>query len=160
MTAYAGRVNQKHYHAALLLALQAGLDDQDSVARARYQALEEAALDALLHAWRLFLLELAQSCQIAVPVQALEQLVQALGGQDRSHAVVNTLLTLQAEPQSWLRQLLDGENGKWLERPPAVSRKAGNLLLSSDAMVTMPLQAILQQFQDFVIEQREFLQEW
>lgn len=160
MASFASLVNQKHYHASLLLAMQGRLDKHGSCFRAEYQALEDAAVDALLTAWQLFLCEVAESCQINTPVTSLDELTLQLQAQHRSHAVVQTLESLQTDATSWLSHLIHAGESKLEGKAYAAGLKQPDMLAVTDMTSVMEVGEILQQFQGFVTEQRDFLQEW
>ncbi|CAA0106670.1 Uncharacterised protein [BD1-7 clade bacterium] len=157
----AARVNEKLYHAGLLLALTGS---EDAAAKARHQAQQFAAGAMLEAAYRLFILEVAESCQIRQVVMNAGELKAMLAQESRSHAVVETLLSLEADDNSWLSSLhreyevfVAGEQGS---ASVAASIDNNTQLISLDVTQHFDAQTVLDDFKAFVGAQREFLQEW
>lgn len=148
------KVNQQCYFAKLLLAEQAVLEADDAKSRALNQALEQSAVSAMFLAYQGFVQEVAQSCQVLQPVDSVQQLDELLQQEQRSHAVVHNLLEL-VNSNSWLSQLIERFD-KRLQTAPQPKPKAGLIAMSGQA----DLPSLLLQLQDFIAQQREFLQEW
>ena len=159
----ASLVNQQLYHCELLLKQLDQLDQQSFDFRASYQALLNAALYASFLAYRGFLQELAESCQLQIRPTVLAELVQALEHESRSHACVANLQSLIDQPDSWLQQLLNAEQ-QLFEQAPSQRKAAANpqlIALSVNRSIDAPeISALNQTLKQFIALQREFLQEW
>ncbi|HEY9032383.1 MAG TPA: DUF6586 family protein [Pseudomonadales bacterium] len=158
MASLASRVNEKHYHAALLLDLRQQLDPHSDAYMAQCRALEQAAIDAMQRAWLLFLHEVAESCQLKVAVDSLSDLRRQLTQDNRSHAVVATLSVLEQQPASWLSQLLAAS--QITADQPQSRRQPATVLVVADITGQPDWRDCLAQFQACVAEQRDYLQEW
>lgn len=160
MSSWAAKVNEKHYQCRLILAQSKGLDSEGVDFQARQQALEQAACLLLGTAYRLFLTEVASSCQLKEFVSVAQELSRALEGEGVSHPIVDTLLVLEAERGSWLSQLNIAlercSNGDRLNPLPST----GLAILVSDAQQSFDVEGCLVAFVDFVAQQRSYLAEW
>lgn len=155
----ASQVNERLYHARLLVEMREALDSSEVQYRARQKALSLAAVAALIKAYQLFIQELAESCKITAAVYNSQSLADALAEEQRSHAVVQTLLALEAEPQSWLSELLATHaNPSAFSLSAQKTTNANMIALSQNADIDLSL--VIKQFTDFVDGQRDFLQEW
>lgn len=155
------RVNEKLYHARLLHNLAESSATQTVEDAARKMALQHAAVHATYAAYLLFVREIAESVKIKTPVETLADLQATLKKDGRQHAVVETLQGLLAEPQTWLAQLIKARQATlFIQQDAPVSHDplAVKVLDHSDDI--MPLLNILQNFQQFILEQRSYLQEW
>lgn len=148
------KVNQQCYFAELLLSQVEQLDAKAAQQQTLKLALEQSVLGAMFLAYQGFVQELAQSCQIKQPVDSIEQLDQYLRQEQRSHAVVHNLLEL-TKSNTWLSQLIDRFD-KRLQAVPKQNTQPQ--LIASSEQYELP--EILVQLQDFISQQREFLQEW
>lgn len=157
MASLASQVNQQLYHADLLLQLQ-----QQQTAVAVQQALDNAAVNALYAAYRLFLLELADSCKLRQPVQSSRQLQDILQQEQRSHASVEMLLRLEADGSSWLATLLQAHRSLLGEQKKTAVTSAPDAshIGVTDITCAFDAPACLALFKQFVADQRAFLQEW
>lgn len=157
-----GRVNQQLYHAELLLTLRNELDQDAMAYRAQSQALNDAALSALYSAYRLFLLEVADACQLRQQPESLETLIQLLDQEDRSHAVVNTLSVLahQDESDNWLQHLLQQQQTLVGQAVVYKAPATTGLIAVTEIHAAMDTQDCVAAFKAFIAEQREYLQEW
>ena len=160
MSSKAALVNEKHYQAKLILALLAEQDTNALSYAAQVKAVESSAVLLMHSAFMLFLAELAESCQIKQSCLSVESLAQALAEEGRSHAVVETLLVLQAQQKSWLHELLSAQQKVSLGLAVNEVNKTTHALQFSDISEEIDVNALLQQFTSFVQQQRSFLSEW
>ena len=154
MSSVAAKVNEKHYQARLLLAMSDNCE-----LPAQHAALEAAACLLLSSSYRLFIQEVADSCQLSASFSGAHKLHAALLTQQRSHAVVETLLELEADNESWLARLLAGEI-RLDQGEPLNKKHAANALVLQEISQTCDVADTLSLFTDFVGAQRSFLSEW
>ena len=157
----AARVNEKLYHAGLLIAND--IEASDTRAQALQQAQIFAAAAFMQAAYSLFMQEVAESAQIQVTVTHASALKQALAAESRSHAVVETLLSLEADDSSWLSSLhgeylafINGDAGS----NQTTTRSKSIQMIGMDITAVFDAGSVLDAFKQFVSDQREFLQEW
>lgn len=153
-------VNEKLYHVSLLLQLADQTDHHNVVDAARHLALQHAAVNALYTAFQLFLQEVAESVKLRQPVQTLAQLREILQQDGRSHAVPETLNVLAAEPQSWLSALFRAQQGTLFADVAERHHDHDPLAVKVISDSEMATADILSAFQQFVLQQRDYLQEW
>lgn len=154
-----GTVNQHVFHAKLLLEVIDELGEQSAFRKIKVQALESSAISALYRAFQSFLIEVADSCQIKSTMTSLGQFEQLLASEGRSHAVVNSLRVLMDKP-SWLSSLSKAFDELLTDMPTPDAIASANLITLSDISEHIDTAQMIQQFEDFVSVQREFLQEW
>lgn len=156
----AGLVNQQFYHAKLLLQMQQQLKTGPELT-AQNLALENAISHSLLLALQGFLQEFAESCQLQALPTNLDELAQEMAKNEKQHPVLQELLVLRQQ-NSWLQQLLE-TGSELLTRTQAQAQSLQkNQLLAVEVLEDdkLSLQALLEQMQKFVQNQREYLQEY
>ncbi|NRB41952.1 MAG: hypothetical protein HRU20_26340 [Pseudomonadales bacterium] len=157
----AALVNEKHYQVKLLLELLAAQDKTCATYAAQLKSIEAACVLLLEAGFSLFLNEVAASCQLKDNFSSVVHLQHALHDEQRSHAVVETLLELQADTQSWLYLLQSAaqkvHQGLAVNKPVV---KSAQTLQFQDAGEGLELAHCLQEFTAFVEAQRSFLSEW
>lgn len=161
MSSLTAQVNDKLYQARLLLEMlqpqEGGYPDGVTV-----RALESSVVLQMDIAKDLFITEVADSCQIKQPSLSLQQLSNCLASEGRSHAVVETLLVLAQDPQSWLSQLYavvaSVRQGHSVNK--AMKTQVTGALVVTDVIERIDLSTLLLAFTDFTAEQRTYMSEW
>lgn len=155
------RVNEKLYHARLLHNLAESSATQTVEDAARKMALQHAAVHATYAAYLLFVREIAESVKIKTPVETLADLQATLKKDGRQHAVAETLQGLLQQSASWLSQLHRAREATlFIQHDIASSKDPLAVKVVEQTDEIMPLLNILQNFQQFILEQRSYLQEW
>lgn len=131
MTIWIGFTNQKLYQSRLLME-QADQVDMPVLA----EALEAAALQHLLYAWRGYLNELGAATRLQAEVENLQQL------QQQTSLVTGEMQELQQlldDPFSWLSAMLvAAERLGWPERSEVRSVEVSGLITSSRSVAASP----------------------
>lgn len=155
----AGLVNQQLYYAKLLLGLRDDLEGDKLAIRNTAQALDNAVIAALYLAYQGFVNEIADSCKLGLAAFELQQLEDALAQQQRSHAVVGSLREL-VDSHSWASFLLTSHRKLLQQTASAPLASPGQLINLNDVSDSFSPEEILLAMEQFVMSQREFLQEW
>ena len=137
------------------------IDTESASDRAFAQALDNAIVHALFLAHQAFLAEVAQTCLINEPMKSLLDLEHALQAKGSSHAVVESLRSLADKP-SWFSYLLN-ENARLIDRSHRVQIRSpvfSALINLADVSESYALNQVVIELEQFINNQREFLQEW
>lgn len=113
-------VNQKLAYAKATLSLAT----DDNLGRLQQQALVDACVFHLVSAYRFYLRELGENYRVKnlMAINDSKQLMIALSALDKAPSEATELVTLEAEAQSWLAQLLAYFES--LQQSPTVMKEA------------------------------------
>jgi hypothetical protein len=139
--------------------LRDDLEGDNLAIRNTAQALDNAVVAALYLAYQGFVNEVADSCKLGLAAFELEQLESLLAQQQRSHAVVASLRELLDAP-SWASYLLSSQKNLLQQTAGTAPTKQGQLIALSDVSASFSPKQMLAAMEQFVMSQREFLQEW
>ncbi len=157
MTTLASKVNEKLYHADLLLAMLAA--QSEPALSAKQKALMGAAAVTLQAAFDLFVEELADAVQISGDNLSLSGLVSILGEQGRGLPAIDNLLALQEIPLSWVSQIHRAYR-QFLESERHILPRRTATIPTINLDDEIDLSISLAAFKYFVSESRAFLTEW
>ena len=162
MSSQASLVNEKLYQAKLLLQLLDRRNDDSLSYAAELRAVEAAAVELLCVGLQLFIDEIAESCQLKDRYYNVYQLQQALIEEERSHAVVETLVELADADNNWLPSLLAAHNRVFNGAAVNKTQKptSAQAIQFQDVSAGLDVIASVNAFSDFVLQQRAFLGEW
>ena len=159
----ANLVNEKLYHAALLLELQSGLDE-GAAFKAQYKALDGAVSSTLKVALDHFIQELAEAVQIQSDGIDLDILKAQLDEEERGLPPIDALVELSLNASSWVCQI-DRSYREFLAIDDDFNSSSAMgvneqlvPLVSMDAEFDLP--DCLQSLKDFINTWRVFLAEW
>ncbi len=160
MSSKASLVNEKHYQAKLLLQTAASVTSSDAAETAQIKALQASAILLMHTALQLFVEEVADSCQIKQTLPTIQSLADALAQEQRSHAVVETLLELEADPKNWLSEIKRWHHKVLTGQSLSLTEVQRGFIAVQDVEADQGIEACLQAFTAFVLSQRSYLSEW
>lgn len=159
----ASLVNEKLYHAALLLELQSSLDEGRAL-KAKQKALDGAVSSTLKVALDHFIQELAEAVQIQSDGISLDMLKTKLDEEERGLPPVDALVELSLNSSSWVcqidrayREFLAIGDDSNVSSAMGVNEQLVPLV-SMDAGFDLP--DSLRSLKEFITTWRAFLAEW
>ncbi|MCY4044459.1 MAG: hypothetical protein OXE99_05205 [Cellvibrionales bacterium] len=161
----ANLVNEKLYHASLLIKLKGEHDNAATgLANAQVKALDGAISATLKVALNHFIQELAEAVQVQQPSIDLNSLKSTLDKEERGLPPVDALSELACQPTSWVSQI-DRAYARFLSLDDAANAYVASAeqdrllpLVNLDSAIDLP--ECLQSFKDFISTWRTFLAEW